>query len=282
MYKLLNRKLKKMDEYEADELLDCNTYEAQRPIKPKHLKMLKDEMTNGTFLDGNVAIAILKYDNNRKVMVNGQHQCTAIRDLSYEIVVNFQEYEVNSSEDLSSLYQRFDNHQSRTLSDCLNTESLALGVEWKRKITRLVVSAACYREGLGNIAKVEKVKLLKKYLKQGGFVNHLLKDGISCKHMTRTAVIRSIIETYEKDKNFAESFWIKIRDGVGLIESDPELKLRNYLMTYSPSGINMNASSVSSTGEMYAKCVLAWNAKRKGVKTNLAYHSKTQEHPKIV
>ena len=162
MYKLLNRKLKKLDEYEANELLDFNTYEAQRGIKPKHLKMLKNEITNGTFLDGNVAIAVLKYDNDRKIMVNGQHQCTAVRDLSFEIIVNYQEYECCSPEDLALLYQRFDNHQSRTLSDCLSTEALALGIEWKRNVTRLVVSAAAYKDGLGNVPKVEKIKLLKR------------------------------------------------------------------------------------------------------------------------
>lgn len=282
MYKLLNRKLKKIDEYEAIELLDHNTYEAQRSIKPKHLKMLKDEILNGTFLDGNIAMAILRYEDDRKIMVNGQHQCTAVRDLSCEIVVNYQEYECYSPEDLALLYQRFDNHQSRTLGDCLSTESLALGVEWKRNITRLVVSAAAYKDVLGNVPKVEKIKLLKKYIKHGGFVNHIIKDGISCKHIKRTAVVRAMIETYEKHKELADLFWTNVRDGAKLGEADPELRLRNYLMNYAPSGAFMNTPMVSSDGEMYAKCILAWNAKRKGVRTNLAYHPTSKEFPKII
>lgn len=280
MYQLKCRKFMKIGEYEAMEFIDYNSYyKGQRPLKPKHVKMLENEMLNGTFLDGNIAIAILKYENNRKVLVNGQHQSQAVINTSSEIVVNYQEYDCFTPEDLSELFRRFDNHMQRSLSDCLNPEAAALGVEWKRRIVRLVVTAACHIEGIADMPKVEKVALLKRYLREGGFVNHLLKDGKSCQHMLRWAVTRAMIETWRINKDAALEFWMNVRDGANLEAHAPELELRSYLMGCYMTGSGKSGNSkarsrdIASAREVYVKCLHAWNAKRRGKKTDLKYYS---------
>jgi hypothetical protein len=275
MYKLKLRKIKRIDEYEAKDLLLFNTYESQRKIKPKHLKLLMEEIKTGNFLTGDIAIAYLKYEDNRKIVVNGQHQLTAVMETSCEIDVVYQEYDCLSPEDVSELFRRFDNHQARTLSDCLNPEAVALGIDWKRAIIRLVVTGAYLKENLQGISKVKKVELLKKYVRPGNFMNHLLKDGVSCRHLLRGPVARAIIETYEKDKDYAEIFWENIRDGVNLKKDCPELKLRDYLkgVVVGGSGYSntCNGQNQSSSKEVFVKCIHAWNASRKGNPTNLKF-----------
>ena len=279
MFKLKFRKLVQVGEYEAMEYLDYNThYKGQRPLNHKQVKMLENEMINGTFLDGNIAIAVLAYENNRKILVNGQHQSQAVMNTGSEIVVNYQEYDCFNPEDLSDLFRRFDNHKQRSLSDCLNPEAEALGVEWKRKIVRLVVTAACQIEGIADAPKVKKVEMLKHYLKEGSFINHLLKDGKSCKHMLRGAVVRAMIETWRIDKDAALVFWEKVRDGANLEVKAPELKLRSYLMGCSlvgsgrGVGSDVRSGDLASAREIYVKSIHAWNAKRRGKTTDLKYH----------
>jgi hypothetical protein len=275
MYKLKLRKIKRVDEYEAKDLLLFNTYESQRKIKPKHLKLLMEEIKTGNFLTGDIAIACLKHEDNRKIVVNGQHQLTAVMETSCEIDVVYQEYDCSTPEDVSELFRRFDNHQARTLSDCLNPEAVALGIDWKRSIVRLVVTAAYLKENLAGLSKVKKVELLKKYIRPGNFVNHLLKDGTSCRHLLRGSVVRAILETYEKDKDCAEIFWANIRDGVNLNKDCPELRLRDYLKGVVVGGAaysdSVRCQNMSSSKEIYVKCIHAWNASRKGKPTNLKF-----------
>ena len=73
-------------------------------------------------------------------------------ETSCEIDVVYQEYDCSTPEDVSELFRRFDNHQARTLSDCLNPEAVALGIDWKRSIVRLVVTAAYLKENLAGLS----------------------------------------------------------------------------------------------------------------------------------
>ena len=276
MYKKTCEKFMDMDKALALQFLEFNNFEAQRAAKPKHVKMLSHEMQTGKFLTGNVAFAFLKYKNDYKVMVNGQHQCFALIDSGVASVkIVYQEYECGNAFDLSDLYRRFDNHQSRSLSDVLNPEAAALGLNWKRRIVRLVVAAASLREGLAFSHKIDKILLLRRYISEGDFLDSLLKDGSSCKHLLRTPVIWAIIETFKRDPRLSELFWCQVRDGVGLREKSPSLLLRNYLMNSilsSSKGLSENINkTIVGHREIYSKSIHAWNAYRANRPTTLKY-----------
>jgi len=274
MYKLVFQKLKKINEYEAMELLELNTYERQRSLKPKHLKMLCEEIESGHFLVGDIAVATLEYEDKRKVIVNGQHQLKAVMITGKDINAVFQDYSCQTQEDLSTLYRRFDNHQSRTLGDIVGPEAAAYGITWKRVVLRLVVSAAIFQDNAHSIPKIDKVKYVSSQIRQGDFVDHIIRDGITCKHMKRASVVLAMMNTWDKDKTAAKTFWTNVRDGAGLNCQDPALLLRNYLLTAMVSSNSHRASArkeIVSAREMYTKCIHGWNAYRKGRKTTLKF-----------
>jgi hypothetical protein len=275
MYKLVFRKLMELDEYRAAEISEYNTYEGQRQLSQVRLSRICSVIEDGTFLIGDVALAVLDYDNKRKVQVNGQHQCKAVIKTGIPIHVVYQEYSCATPNDLSLLYRQFDNTPPRSLGDILTPEAAALGIEWKKTIIRLVVSAASlianHNAPGAHESKIDKVKYLSKYIKQGAFIDFILKDGISCFHMQRAPVAQAMICTWEKDKAAARLFWESVRDGVGLSKDSPALALRNYLMTTGLTKSRTTKTDVATTREMYVKSIHAWNAYRVGAKTSLKY-----------
>lgn len=275
MYKLMFRRLVEIDEYRAAEISEYNTYEGQRKVSPTRLNRICAVIEDGKFLVGDIALAVLDYDNKRKVQVNGQHQCKAVMKTGTPIHVVYQEYSCATPNDLSMLYRQFDNTPPRSLGDVLAPEAAALGIEWKKANIRLVVSAASLianRNTPGSPeSKSDKVQYLSKYMKQGAFVDFILKDGISCFHMQRAPVVQTMIITWEKDKAAARLFWEAVRDGVGLSKDSPALVLRNYLMTTGLTKARTTKTDTATTREMHVKCIHAWNAYRRGAKTTLKY-----------
>lgn len=275
MYRLSLAKLKEISGVDAMDLLELNTYEGQRPLRPKHVAMLRGEIEDGRFLIGNIAVAILNYDNKRKVIVNGQHQLKALLVSNIPIRVIYQEYSCDGPEDMANLYAGFDNHAARSLGDVVVPESIALGVDgWKGRTLRVIVSAAVSINGAEEWPKREKAHLLGMYVKQGSFVNNIVKESRSSRHLMRSSVVRAMMETYDKDWQSAKIFWEEVRDGAELKKNDPALLLKNYLQTTSISTSNRRAASnqeAVTAREMYVKCLHAWNASRSGTKTNLRY-----------
>jgi hypothetical protein len=233
------------------------------------------EINRGHFLVGDVALAKLTYDSDRKVIANGQHQCKAVIKTGKSINVVYQEYLCNTPNDMAELYRRFDNHQARSLADILSPEAMALGVTWKRSIVRLVVAAASFGEsgfhGSTDVPKVEKVKYISQYLKQGAFVNHVLDGGkVKAAHLKRASVVYVMMKTWDKDKYAAELFWKSVIDQIDLAANSPMLVLSRYLLTSALGG--SSKLRVSNSREMQVKCIHAWNAYRSGSKTSLKYH----------
>ena len=276
MYKRIERTTMQVDKYAAMQMLEFNTYECQRPLSQKTIDMLANEIKTGYFLTGHIAMAILKYKNNYKIMVNGQHQCHSVIEVSIPIEVDYEVYTCFTPMDLSNLYRRFDNHRSRSLSDSLSPEADALNIHWKRRIIRLIVSAAILNENLVSAPKVAKVDLLQNYKKEGNLLDRLINDGVSCRHILRAPVVWAFIKTFQKNEMDAEIFWRDVRDGAKLEKDSPALTLRNYLMSINagpPRGFEPCAipKKISSTREIYVKCIHGWNAFREGRKTVLKY-----------
>ena len=86
--------------------------------------------------------------------------------------------------------------------------------------------------------------------------------------------------TWAKHQHQARTFWTKVRDGGQLKVGAPEYRLREYLLR-----VVMNPGARStfvSTREIYAKCVVAWNAFRRKQRTDLKYYPSAKELPTAV
>lgn len=280
MYQLIKRKEINLTPVSAASILETNEYEQQRVLRPARVAMLRRCMQDGTFLTGYIALAKCLYNGGKTVLLNGQHQCNAVLQEGKNIPAIHEMYLCESPEDTALLYRQFDNTPSRSLNDIARPEAAAFGIEWPLQVVGLVISAATILEKAKHLSKNEKLGLLKPYRVAGAFVANILSpDNVlhrSVKHLTRAAVIASMIITWRKNPQDAFYFWTKIRDGEILKKNMPEYKLREYLThcnLSTPRSYSIKSSgNVVTTHEIMSKCITAWNAYRKKTSTDLKYY----------
>jgi hypothetical protein len=270
MYSLALRKIKEINAEDAAELLEFNTYPGQRDVRIPHLNLLCEEIENGKFLTGDIAMVRMRNGFGEcRFLVNGQHQLKAVIRTGIPIVVVYQEYNCETDEELSDLYRRFDNHAARTLADVVRPEAVALGLTWKKNVINLVVTAATFFDGMSkkSRSKVDKVKELANYIREGEFVDSIILDSKKQRFMMNAAICRAMIDTWHRDRAKAKVFWMDVRDGINLPENSPALVLRNYLFLRS----GRRSGAQQEKREAYVKCIHGWNAFILGKKTSLAY-----------
>ena len=283
MYRIIGKPvIEQINPNRAERLLNYNHFDGQRVLRPKLINHYANKMREGLFRTCEIAIAKLNYANGQGeyVLPNGQHQLNAIIQANVCLMAKIETYECDTPDDLSLLYMQFDTSGSRSLSDLVRMEVVALEVDWPFRIAKLVVSSAAIKENMVQSTKEEKAALLKDYLKTGAFINHILnetvpKDVIKAKHtahLTRSPVGYSMLVTWDKHQGDSQTFWLNVRDGKGLKRSMPEYKLRDFLKTVNFDK-GRGASNLKTVGhhEMASKCITAWNAFRKGGPTKLQY-----------
>lgn len=270
----------KVNPHKAERLLTLNNLSSQRPLRPALINLLASKIREGTFRNGEIATAVLKYQNNEMVLVNGQHQCHAIIMTGETVSAKYEEYSCETPKDLSILFRQFDTHGMRSLGDLVRIEADALDLKWPLKICHLIVSGASLKNGNNMYAhKTEKVEFLQENLEIGEFINYILHESLppdtttkDTAHLRRSPVITAMMLTYDKNQSISEKFWIDVRDGEGLKRSMPTYKLREFLRTsaYDRGRGALRARPVTAH-EMTARCITAWNAYRKGESTSLKY-----------
>lgn len=285
MYQESSIKIITVDKNQAEDFLKMNVFESQRPLSLKHVKKLEREINEGTFRIGEIATAVEHYNDNKKVLVNGQHQLMAIRSTGKKIKAVYEIYDVFTPGDLSLLFRKFDNNYVRTLGQKSVVEARSLGVDWPNKTISLLTSGLRYKLGDpdGKRGADFAIEELKNNLKVGDFINTLFSETDDRPyHLMRGPVVHAILLTYEKSQTDSNVFWRQVRDGEGLKKSDPSKCLRDFLLGTSV-GFGRGVADVKkvSLHEMTAKCVTAWNAFRKGTNTDLKYYS-TKPIPKAV
>jgi len=94
----------------------------------------------------------------------------------------------------------------------------------------------------------------------------------------RGPIAAALYATFEKDPEAAAKFWTSVRDETGKDPSSPERMLPRFLLK-SSIGLARAAKGGDGKGkqnagrrEMYVKCIHAWNAWRRGAKTDLKYY----------
>lgn len=276
----------------AQDFLDINTFKLQRGINKKHLRELEKAIKEKQFITPRIVIAQKRYNKikngYKEILIDGQHISTAIKNTKETINCIIEKYEVHDKKELSEIYRLCNNERSKTLQTCVLIEQESLGIEWDRAIAPLVVGACAEMidPNRFKLTKNDKVQLLKDNIEVGDFVNKIFftsnpeKDNVkkAVRHLWRSGVVMAMIKTYHKNKKQSVRFWSDVRDGVGLDRKNPALVLRDYLKTATvhygmgaKKAVDFNIKPVTRK-EMHVKCILAWNAYRKGTTTDLKYY----------
>lgn len=268
--KQINRKLVTLTEDLATQFLSFNSLNSQREIKEARVNNLVKAIKQGLFVGANIAIAT--NGNGKKYLINGQHCCSAVINSGIPIEITLTNFECIDDEDVSLLFRQFDTGmETRSIAEALNVERDSLQRRWKGYVASLLVAGAIILEqGHGamikkwNLNRNDRVELLKKYLKYGDLIEDFI-EGSKDRYFKRGPVMAVFIASHMKHPHVAPYFWEEVKEGTGLAKDSSQLKLRDYLLTARLQG-------ASKQKEMFVKCIHAWNAARKGEKTNLAYH----------
>lgn len=287
MYKKVKSEKRTIGVKETSVLELINTYEFQRRYREEWANTLSKRILNGRFRTGDIGVAILLYDERKKVLVNGQHQTGAVKKSEKSIDVMYAEYEVSSPEELSELYRSFDVYKGRTIGDLARSMAGALGLNIPQRIISLVITSIARREGKYQETKEVKIDLLPKYVNFATFYNSILTDNGIIRdgfvHMLRGAVGHAMVLTWEKSKEDSKKFWLKVRDGEELRKIDPEYVARDILVTHFISrGRGKTATQTMSDHEMTSRLIQCWNAFREGRKLDGTKYYMDKPIPKIV
>ncbi len=270
---------KAINKADAKKLLTLPAVPCQRTFKKKRFDFLLMVMNQGDFRDAQIAIGKL---NGSSYIVNGNHTLPAFcASTLSKMDAHIAHYRCNTRRDLADLYRSFDPPSSaRTAVECLSVDVGELGMDlnWNAKFLQSFASGIVMfgiRPG-AHIDIYKRTDLLYEYLEAGKFLFDFLcpegKITLDVKHVMRGPVIAAMIATYQKSQKATKEFWTDVVYAEGLLRTSPALKLHNWLLRHSVARGRGNAKALVATEhEMISRCIVAWNAYRKGLPTKLQY-----------
>jgi hypothetical protein len=269
----------------AREFAEMEPAPKDRPLSERRLQVYTLLMNKGEFRPMSWA-SILCKETGVTYRVNGKHTSTicATLDPLPELFAVVERYECDTLDDVGRLYGTYDSKmQARTTADI--NRSFASCVPGLADIPVKILNACAGGMSFATYFQTyrhqeQPAERAERLLEHSDFVvwlNATLFHGATSKnsHLMRVPVVACVFQSYQKDEGKAREFWLAVRDETGLAPDLPDRKLAKYLTT-----------SISSTGarvhsgvnrfrvtdrEHYAKCVMAWNAWRKGETTTMPY-----------
>jgi len=281
-YEIIYRQVRKLTPPTARELLEINVYEGQRKLRQNNLSSIETLMKRGEFTTGKIGIAILRHKKNYRLLMNGQHISTLVSNLNITVDVMWEEALCKNDVDVAHYFASFDTLGARNSSNILGAIKVALDLDWPNRILSLVAGATMMADN-GRAGMKTPYYLQNLLVKNQSFGNHLLTilrgdaNGVCekrLKFLLRKPIAFAILTTYKIDEGDSLKFWSVVRDGIELKKDDPRKKLRDYLLqtTFCFTHGASSSRKVSTYHELISKCITAWNAYRKGDRTDLKYY----------
>jgi hypothetical protein len=275
----------------ATEFTEMDPAPRDRPLSERRLSVYRSLWSKGLFRPCTWARAHCT-ETGGLYRVNGKHTSTLLAGLPEipEFYVTVEDYQCDTLEDVAQLYGTFDSRlQSRTASDinlCFaGTIPELAGLS--RNTINLVVGGVNYHLDGAGTAQAKQLAERAEVLVEcpefavwlaGLFSPPLGENGSggrhSCKHLQRSSVVAAMFACWDKAKGPATLFWEAVRDETGSTPVAPDRKLAHYLLTtFVNLGSGAGRPRKADGREIYAKCLHAWNAWRKGEKTDLRYYA---------
>ena len=269
----------------VDEFVNMDALPRDRDLSERRLMVYRRILAAGEFRPVTWASCYCDEDDT-VYRVNGKHTSTLLSQvdpLPKDFYVTIERYSCPNLEDVARLWSTFDSSTSaRTGGDIVN--SFASTVRefdgLPKKLFPLVVAAASHREwGIGyhnQAAMPERAELLLDNVDFALWLNGVIypRDGDSnrAKHLIRTPVTSAMLKTYEKSKSASDEFWKLVRDETAS-QGTASRMLARFLIRSTVKNYQGGRpdSDIVSFREMYVRCVLAWNAWRRGQVTSLKY-----------
>jgi hypothetical protein len=253
-----------------------------RPRKPRIDAMLQKAIEENQFRSCVWASAKCK-ETGETYRVNGKHTSFALHESNGHLTewpyVQVEEYTCDTMQDVADLYCTFDPSRSGRSSADVNRIFLATNSELSEVSSRHFAAAttgiafAAWESSYGHHDARERAMLALSY---PGFVlwydGHLHdKDGLFM--FLRGGVVAAMFRSWQKSQKDATTFWQAVREGSGAKPSDPDRKLRDFLMRVTPSARPVPGRVRVDMREFFIKSLHAWNAWRRGENSDLKYYA---------
>jgi len=271
----------------ASEWAKMDSAHTDRPLSERRMREHKRTLAAGMFRPVLWAKAYC-LETKQWVRVNGRTTSTlfSVTDLSkvQPLLAVVEVYECDTLADVARLHATFDSRtQMRTAAD-VNRAYAAVcpdlaGIDGRT--INLLAGGLGYaewpvRSGGGDHVQAERAELMYQNINFCLWVANNFPAGDKNNILRRVPVVAAMAVTYRKDPDDADVFWRAVRDETGVSPDKPDRKLSKFLLTFKVNvGAHVNAAPVRyrvSPREFYAKSILAWNAWRKALPTDLKYH----------
>lgn len=289
MFKRIDAELTTITPEKAAELIKFNNLPHQRTLRQGRAAFLGERIKAGKFRTGEIALArVAGHDGvpaGPWMIVNGQHQLTAVINTGLPIEVTFDRFECDSIAEIAELFRTFDNPvSSRTQPELVRIEHGALDLPWSARVSELAVTglSAVYQDP--GTPTPDKVGLLRDHLKEAGFVAEVLgrrgtaEEVNQSRHLRKGIVVAVMIQTFNLAPLEALGFWENVRDGEMMKGTNPAMLLRDYLMSIR----SMWNGKIATTKMITAHCVSAWNNHRRGRSLKKLYVKQNAKTPKLI
>jgi len=260
----------------AQEFSSMAAMRGERELRADRLEFLRAKIKDGLFHSPRWAFANI---DGRKVRVNGQHSSKLLADLNgamptgLNVVID--EFTCDTEEDLCELFAQFDPVEStRRAKDIVNAHArihpdlddmttarcnliisgiamhMLRGVEWKRK----------------KVTGVDRARLIH----NGIPFFKWIAPRLDLKRLRKVPVIAAMFATWAKDCESADRFW----DAVAREDEHPTHPTRTLSTFLSEAAFGRLKGKGWTARAVYSKCLIAWNAWRKGNQTMFRYNQK--------
>lgn len=261
-----------------------------RPLKQSIMRMLQSALDEGQIRTFVWASAYCKEDE-KVYRVNGKHSSTLLAKQEYPATatpyVSVEEYECDTLKDVADLYCTFDAGKSgRSIGDMsrvyLTDSELAEVGPFVFNKAIAGIAYATWGDSIGNHDHKERIDLALQHVEFTKWLKVIIGTERLSKVLHRSGVIAAMFATYNLSPFHASEFWEAVRDGTDPNPDAPTRKLQRFLLS---TGSNLTYANkgkkVATAREFMARCLTAWNAWRKGIRTELKYFA-TAEMPVAV
>ncbi len=223
---------------QAAEYLDEQNFERNRPLVEDTAVHYADQMSKGTFLTATPLVFAHVREDDRYVLMNGQHRLKGVVLWGSPMRFTSVTYYLATNKQLAKLYATIDIGRSRNLSDNIRAHALPDVLNLPQAESSRLTSAVSVikdRKGgfrlsgrsRGNRSYAEMIEDAKDWRREGRWYFDLIKRAPKTFKpiATRQAVIASAFITLRGSKTKAEQFW----QGVILLDNIPSNDVRHLL-----------------------------------------------------
>lgn len=253
-----------------------------RPIKRKRVEALKEEVRKGHFHTAVWALATVK-STGEKGKGNGSHTgisfyelvssgegLVGLNGLSPQVVID--EYEVDTEEDLATLYSTFDSPLNARNQSDINHAFAEINPSLKnatRESVDLAVRGLYFlaHRSMKGMSMEDRARLLNENEDFVLFLDDLFyKD--EAKILKRGPVVSAMKATWDENKVLSKRFWRAVLLCTGADWRMGDRKLHDFLHQ-TVIRTNNTRRKVATRVEMFRTCLRAWEAWKTGTPVNL-------------